>query len=187
MMNRFKAVEMGIFAVVSLIFLNSVYNLFTDGKFLGGGERRPLAAYKGQPTGPGSEKTAEPAQAPASPMANTANGNTSTGFVPYETKCQSSGEVFETSAAKMRILGPFCGSTGRNLAGDNGAKGNTEVADYRIENSTTHYTATVFSDFSAGKFSTDFIPLEPGPNKVVMEFRYKNGKVFPVELTVIRK
>ena len=169
MKNKFRAVEVGIFSIVSLVFLNSVYNLFTDGRLLGSAERKPLAVQ------------------PASTQGDGKGTDAVAGFVPYETKCQPSGEVFETSAAKVRILGPFCGSSGRTIAGDGTSKGDPSLTDYRIENSTSRYTATVFSDFAAGKFSTDFIPLEPGPNKVIMEFRYRGGKVFPVELTIIRK
>ena len=179
MKNRFKAVEMGIFAVVSLIFLNSVYNLFTDGKFIGDNDRQALSQPKpavlpiGEKAGDGRQISSEGIS----------------GFVPYETRCQTSGEVFETKAAKVRILGPFCGASGRQLAGASAGDTKAEAAltDYKIENVTSHYTATVFSDHASGKFSTDFIPLEPGENKVIMEFKYRNGKVFPVELTIIRK
>ncbi|MBI3542714.1 MAG: hypothetical protein HY075_05500 [Deltaproteobacteria bacterium] len=97
---------------------------------------------------------------------------------------QTSGEVFETSAAKIRILGPFCGNPGRQVAS---ADAETSLVEYKIENVTSHYVATVFSDHGSGKFSTDFIPLEPGPNRVLMEFKYKGGKVYPVDLTIIKK
>lgn len=178
MKNKFRAVEVGIFSVVSLIFLNSVYNLFTDGRLLGSSERKPLVV-----------------QAPARSQPGEAGKNPSqdavAGFVPYETKCQASGEILETTAAKVRILGPFCGAPiGRQIAGappPGSGSSESTLSDYKIENTTSRYTATVFSDHAAGKFSTDFIPLEPGTNKVIMEFRYRNGKVHPVELTIIRK
>ncbi len=178
MKSRFKAVEMGIFAVVSLIFLNSVYNLFTDGKFIGDNDRQAMSVPKAAVL-PNSENSGGQRQLAAEGIS---------GFVPYETRCQTTGEVFETKAAKVRILGPFCGAVGRQVAatGDS-ARSDAGLTDYKIENVTSRYTATVFSDHASGKFSTDFIPLEPGENKVVMEFRYKSGKVYPVELTIIRK
>lgn len=175
MKNGFKAVEMAIFAIVSLIFLNSAYSLFMDGRF-GSDPAKPSLAAKGEPT-PNLQKDyrSEP-------------NSTLSSFIPYETKCQATGEVFETTAAKVRILGPLCGAVGRQLASDS-PSGRTEniLTDYRIENITSRYVATVFSDSTNGKFSTDFIPLESGTNKILMEFRYKGGKVFPVELKIIKK
>lgn len=183
MKNRFKVVEMSIFAVVSLIFLNSVYDLFTDGKILTEGERKPLAAET-KDVDSGSKQD-NPSRALASQPSGVTSGMA--GLVPYETKCQSAGETFETSASKVRILGPFCGAqAGRRTAGD-GNSPDPAITEAHIENTTSHYVATVFSDHSTGKFSTDFVPLDQGPNKITMEFRYRNGKVFPVELTVIRK
>ncbi|MBI3556131.1 MAG: hypothetical protein HY074_07695 [Deltaproteobacteria bacterium] len=177
MKSRFKAVEMGIFAVVSLIFLNSVYNLFTDGKFIGDNDRQAMGTPK-PPVLPNAENTSGRRQVASEGIS---------GFAPYETKCQTTGEVFETKAAKVRILGPFCGATGRQVAAAGEAKADAGLIEYKIENVTTHYAATVFSDHASGKFSTDFIPLEAGENRIAMEFRYKNGKVFPVELTIVRK
>jgi len=169
---------MGIFAVVSLIFLNSVYSLFTDGKFAGESERQPIAVNQVKD----QNSTAQESRKPAS------RGNGLDGFVPYETRCQATGEIFETEAAKVRILGPFCGATPAPRGPATDAQGAAAPdGQYRVENTTTRFTATVFSDSQAGKFSTDFIPLDPGSNRIVMEFRYRSGKVFPVELTVIRK
>jgi hypothetical protein len=172
-----RAVEIGIFSVVSLIFLNSVYNLFTDGRLIGGVERSPLA-LKADTRGPAGS-------APAAP-----GSEGMAGFVPYETKCQPTGETFETTAAKIRILGPFCGAAApRQPAADTGDTTlvDSGLSSYKVENLTNRYSATVFNDQAAGKFSTDFIPLEPGANRIMMEFRYRSGKVNPVNLTVTRK
>lgn len=188
MKNRLKAVEMSIFAVVSLVFLNSVYSLFTDGKFLEESARRPIAVKEHVP----SVQKAEPPEARSVAAESGKKADEASGFVPYETQCNPAGERFETSAAKVRILGPFCGSTSRVPAAapnkdSSGAAPGTSLIDYKVENVTSRYSATVFSDYSTGKFSTDFIPLERGANKVVMEFRYKSGKAYPVELTIVRK
>lgn len=178
MKGKLNALEMAIFSAVCLVFLNSVYRLFMDGRLMGDPSRTPVA------------KQETVTQTKSEPVA---------GFVPYETKCQPSGEIFETSATKVRILGPFCGAAvnnpGRQIAATDDEVASTTAAkpltlqllEYKIENTTNHYVATVFSDPGSGKFSTDFVPLESGSNKLVMEFKYKGGRVFPVELTVIRK
>lgn len=175
MKSKFYAVEILIFSGVCLVFMNSVYNLFTDGKLLSDGSRTPIA-IRSLSTPEGERRPA-----PAGAMAN---------FIPYETKCAPTGEVFETTAAKVRILGPFCGAPAqavRQIASEEGATSHSGPSEYRIENTTSHYLATVFSDLEAAKFSTDFVPLESGPNKIHMEFRYKDGHIFPVELTIIKK
>lgn len=165
--NRFKAIELGIFSIVSVVFLNSVYHLFTDGRFLTNSARKPLAAtsepgIKGpSPASVGRDKPAAAAQQLA--------------LIAYKTQCNSQ-ENFETQAAKIQISGVFCGHTGT-----------AEAGEFKVENSTTRFTATVLKDLQAKSFSTDVIPLEIGTNKVVMQFGYKNGKSFPVELTINRK
>lgn len=181
--NKGHAIEMGIFTVISLIFFNSVYQLFSDGKFSGEVARQTIEV---KPSGRSlASKSTE-----SGPNVSIENIATSGSSSPYETLCKPSGELLETQAAKIRIVGPFCGHP-THLAQP---KTNTETetidsdANLKIENSRNKFAATVFSDFENGKFSTDFIPVEVGTNKIIMEFQYKKSrKVFPVEVIVVRK
>lgn len=172
MKNKVRSIELGIFAVVSLIFLNSAYHLFTDGRFITNTTRMPLAdGNQGAPGARGPLK----GPSPASVSENVAPAASLPAFVPYETKCQPQ-ESFETAATKVRITGAFCGQPPK-----------AEAGEFKISNTTSRFTATVLSDPQAKTFSTDFIPLEAGANKVQMDFAYKNGKSFPVDLTITRK
>lgn len=171
MRNKFTAVEMGIFAVVSLIFMNSVYHLFMDGR-LSGNERRPLA---GTPVR-------------SVPVTKTKMDD----LAVYETRCVLQGESYETSASRIRILGPLCGAPNRSPASVNGTASATSskpdpgLVSSTVENATTRFAATVFTDHGTSDFSTDFIPLEKGRNRIVMQFRYKTGKIQPIELYINR-
>lgn len=209
MRKKLVFVELGIFGVVSLIFLNSVYNLFIDAPTPGIGKRRPVALESPEspksPKSPKSDDDRRPAAA-AAPRAETLTekiGNEGSaaspalatepaspevsGLTPYETKCQPT-EVFETGASKVRVLGPLCGMSGRQPGSSpSGAASEPGPTEHRIENATTRYVATVFSEKGSGRFSTDFIPLELGANRILMQFSYKGGRIVPIELTVLRK
>lgn len=183
--NRLRSIEVGIFTVVSLVFLNSVYHLFTDGRFLTNQSPRPLVASS--QTSNNEARGPKPAS-----VAEHASQTTkqSQELIPYEIGCLSEGESFETAAAKVRVTGPFCGSASRELASDRiesqVAKGVTPY-QLKIHNQTNNYAATVLNDLQSGTFSTDFIPLERGTNKVSMEFFYRNKKPHTYGLSVIRK
>ncbi|MEW6057535.1 MAG: hypothetical protein AB1540_13060 [Bdellovibrionota bacterium] len=177
MKPRFSGAEISIFCVVSLIFLNSVFQLFTDGRFSNEPGRLPIALEK-----PDSRTPAQSQQAPAANIDN---------FVPYETKCTSTGEFFQTNAAKIRIAGSLCGAPidNRQVSSASGASEPAPAgfSEAKIENKSTNFNATVFHDQVGGKFSTDFIPLEQGKNRIELLFKYKNGKKFPFQLIVERK
>lgn len=165
----FGAVEMGIFAMVSMVFLNSVYHLLTD-------------------------RMTVPTVPHASPLSQNTIGRyisaeaTAEKEIPYETKCMASGEVYETRSKKLRIVGPFCGSkpTIVRKTASEPVLVKSSLTESKIENRTTRYAATIFNDFESNRFSTDFIPLEYGINKIHMEFHYKSGKVFPIDVNVTR-
>lgn len=158
--------ETGIFTVVSLIFLNSVYNLFTDGKIMGEKERQPMVALASR-----NIDVRQPASTTEAAVS---------GFVPYETKCPLTNEVFETTGTKVRITGPYCDAASRRVA-------SLQAIDTRIENVSSRYIATVFNDRSSHRFSTDFIPLESGVNKILIQFLPKGGKAHASQLTIVRK
>src|SRR5688572_25390069 len=90
---KVNPVEIAIFSVVSLIFLNSVYNLFYDNQGYQATALTPMAAN------PVSENAG---RAPASiPQA----------FLNVEFKCSSLPDQ-ETTAGKVRITGALCDPTG---------------------------------------------------------------------------
>lgn len=183
--NRLRSIEVGIFTVVSLVFLNSVYHLFTDGRFLTNQAPRPLAASSDMRGA--ASRGPKPASVTEEASAITKQSHD---MIPYEIQCLVDGERLETAAAKVRVTGPFCGASNRGLASDRPEalieKGVTPY-QLKIQNDTNSYAATVLSDQQSGTFSTDFIPLEMGPNKVSMAFFYKKKKPHVIELSVTRK
>ena len=154
MKHRFRSLEIGIFSVVSLVFLNSVYNLVTNGQILGA---TPLGAIK-----PTRNVSSVEGQKP----------DAFEHFATYETHCLVKGESFATDASKVRIKGVFCGSP----PPESESLEQTHPVDYKVKNKTTGYLATVLSENEVGRFSTDFIPLENGPNNILMEFKYRGVK-----------
>lgn len=158
--RRFKInpVELAIFSVVTLIFLNSVYNLFYDRQ---GFHPTTLAPMASKPTTEG--------RAPAS---------VSRLFPNLEVQCEKNPEQ-ETTAAKVRLTGTLCGIG----AGDAASK----LVSTQIVNHANRFSATVFTDVSAGKFSTDYIPLNAGRNSIRVEFTYQGGKTVAHDLNVVRQ
>jgi hypothetical protein len=150
---RINPVEMIILATIGGVFLNSIYHLFYDPSGF-----HP-AALQNMAANPVSE-----GRSPAS---------VSGAFQSAEINCTSNPER-ATSATKIRILGPLCNGT------------ETATSDPLIRtvvsNETNQFSATVFTDSVQGKFSTDYIPLNPGKNQFKVEFAYKSGKTVTQDL-----
>ena len=157
-LRRFRTnpVEIAIFAVVSMVFCNSLYHLFYDRNSL---EFAALAPMTASPISEG--------RAPASVQQPS--------FLNLEVKCVSVMEM-DTSANKVRLNGPLCGS---DATAANGQLIRTEII-----NTANKFAATVFPDVINGKFSTDYIPLEHGKNTMTIEFEFQGGKRFTEELVV---
>jgi hypothetical protein len=152
---RVNPVEVAIFSVVTLIFLNSVYNLFYDRQGFHPAALAPMAAV------PVSE-----GRAPAS---------VNQAFANLEVKCGVNTDQ-DTQAAKVRLTGTLCGAS----AGTDGSK----LLKTQIVNNANRFNATVFTDLSAGKFSTDYIPLNTGKNPIHLEFTFQGGKLVSHDVTV---
>lgn len=156
---RINPVEMIILATIGGVFLNSIYHLFYDPNGF-----QP-AALKTMAANPVSE-----GRSPAS---------VSGAFQNAEINCSNNPEL-ATSATKIRISGPLCNGT------ETAAVTGTAEADPLIRtvvmNETNKFSATVFTDATLGKFSTDYIPLSPGKNQVKVEFAYKSGKTVTQDL-----
>lgn len=147
--QRFKTnpVEIAIFVAVTAIFATSVYRLFY------GSPDFQAAALTKMSSNPVSE-----GRAPAS---------VSQSFMNLEVKCDSLADQ-DTGASKIRLTGRLCGMDSENDG--------TKLVKSMVTNGTNKFAATVFTDTTAGKFSTDFIPLNSGQNKIHVEFSYRSGK-----------
>lgn len=167
---RINPVELVIFSVVSLVFLNSVYHLFYDWQGFKPAKLVMLENVEGE------TDTRRPA-----------SGNP--GFVNLEFSCEDSGE-HKTGATKLRLNGPLCRAAdeaGQERAPAAAGSVAADLIRTEITNSANSATATVFTDVQAAKFSTDYIPLERGTNSLNVKFVYKGGKVISQTFTVVRE
>ncbi|MBC7692744.1 MAG: hypothetical protein H7222_13365 [Methylotenera sp.] len=155
--KRFRAnpVEVTILAVMALILCNSVYRLFderADFKFAA------LSPMTAQPT-QGAHRS------PASVIPE---------FASLDINCDSRETSSEqrTAAGKVRLTGPLC--LQNSQPGSDSAA--SQLVKSQISNTANRFNATVFTDVSASRFSTDYIPLVPGRNLIEVEFTYKSNK-----------
>lgn len=144
---RVNPIEVVIFSIVFLMLFHSVYNLFYDKQILDAG---PLSAALFSDTTPG--------RMPA----------TLQSFQNIEITCIKKQET-EMQASKVRLTGPICGLRE--------ADSKSQQFKTQILNQTNNFEATVFTDVSAGKFSTDYIPLAPGKNQIFIKFDFENNKI----------
>lgn len=112
---RVNPVELAIFLIVSLIFGNSVYNLFYDRQ---GFRPTALAPMEANPISEG--------RAPASVK-------TSQTFLNLEIKCGAPAEE-NTAATKVRLTGPLCGAVADEQ----------KLVKTQISNDANKFNATVF-------------------------------------------
>jgi hypothetical protein len=155
---RTNPVEVAIFSVITLVFFNSVYHLFYD---QGGFKPAALAPMAANPISEGNS------QAPATQP-----------FVNVDVRCDANADQ-DTTAAKVRLVGALCDS-GRNPASVG------QLAKVTVINTANRFTATVFTDVNAGKYSTDYIPLNLGKNPIHLEFTYRDGKTVDQQVNVIK-
>lgn len=166
---RTNPVELVIFAAVTGIFFNSVYNLFYERQsFNAAALTRPI-----------DRKTSTLAKATTNPSNGMPTGRsiasvpaaitTPPGIISVDLRCEMS-ESQETSAHRLRLTGPLCGS----------------ATQARITNGTNHYVASVFADTQLAKFSTDYMPLVAGKNQIHIEFLNKNGKALEQDFTITK-
>lgn len=159
--KRFRAnpVELAIFSVITLIFFNSVYNLFYDHQGFRPAALTPMAAT------PVSEGRSPASATPA--------------FANLDIRCDGNTDR-DTTAIKVRLTGTLCGD-GRAPASDS-----TSLVKTLVTNTANKFAATVFTDVSGGKFSTDYIPLNLGKNPIHLEFSYRDGKVVTQDFNVVK-
>lgn len=152
---RTNPIEVAIFLAVTAIFANSVYRLFYDS------DEFRAAALTRMAANPRSE-----GRSPAS---------TQRSFLNVELRCDAMGEQ-ETGAGKIRLTGSLCGTDAATDA--------SKLVKAVVVNAANKFNATVFTDTTAGKFSTDYIPLNAGRNPIQVEFSYRGGKIVTQELVL---
>lgn len=149
--KQFKAnpVEVVIFLAVTGMFSNSLYRLFYDTP-----DFQPAAL---------SKMAANPISEGRSPASVDAPS-----FKNIDVRCNSTSD-YDTDANKVRLIGPLCGV-------DEGNDSSKHIKTV-VFNQANKFNASVFTDITAGKFSTDYIPLNQGKNPIRMEFTFRGGKV----------
>lgn len=163
---RVNPIEILALVVILGVLVHSLVSLFR-----GGPQLQALALSPGRATASVDSPSGR-GPASLSPAATAVVGM-------IEVGCGSAEAQSETGAAKVRLTGSLCGAP----AG---------VEDPRpqqatIANEANHYQATVFADPSSGKFSTDYIPMQPGRNVVRVDFKYAGGRSFSQTLAIERK
>lgn len=154
---RTNPVELVIFSCITLIFFNSVYNLFYDQNGFHAAALQPMAAN------PASEGRSPASVAPA--------------FVNVDVRCDLNPDQ-DTAATKVRLAGGICGGAPGLDAG--------QLVKTQVTNTANKFAATVFTDVNAAKFSTDYIPLNLGKNPIHVEFTYEGGKTVSQDINVVK-
>ena len=96
----------------------------------------------------------------------------------FEVDCHK-GLESSTQANRARIQGELCGLQ----VPSDGAK----LTSANITNLSNQFTATVFAQNDSRRFSTDYIPLKAGENKIRVEFAYSGGmKPFTQDLMITK-
>ncbi len=162
---RINPVELAIFSVVALICVNSVYNLFYDRD---GTPSSGIAVL--QP----STKDRAPASTQAA--------------AHLEIRCEEE-LALETTATKVRLNGPLCGGAkagGAVHLREPASSDPSRVLKTTIVNQTNQFTATTFPDSHTRSFSTDYIPLDPGTNRLRVDYLFQDGLSVTQEIVITR-
>ncbi|MGE0615658.1 MAG: hypothetical protein AB7P04_08445 [Bacteriovoracia bacterium] len=154
---RINPVELVIFSIVSLVFLNSVYKLFYDWQSV------KTAALT--PTRPDGDSDRQPAAIKQS-------------FTNLDIGCDQE-KIDPVASAKVKLSLPICGL---NAKADLAKLRTTEIT-----NSANKATAVVFVDLNLATISTDLIPLNAGENPITVKFSYDGGKVVTRQFVIQKK
>ena len=99
-------------------------------------------------------------------------------FFTYDLQCNANSDQ-ATDASKLRLTGELC-PDGRSPS----SVTPPHIDQITVTNTANKFTATVFTDSNAGKFSTDYIPLNTGKNLIQIQFAYPGGKISTQNLTI---
>jgi hypothetical protein len=154
-------VEVAIFSAVALIGVNSLYSLFSNSE---GFQAAALSPMSANPVSEG--------RSPASIGHSAAN---------IDTNCDDSASN-RVSAGKIRLAGPICPEVT-----DEDKSDSIKPQKVEVKNETNNFAATVFIDKESAKYSTDYIPLSAGVNKLSIQFVYPKGKAIAQKLELIKE
>lgn len=157
---RINPIELVIFSTVVLIFLNSAYHLVEEGSELS------LAALS-----PAHERPSIQSRGPASLRSDVQESLADTAVSCDRASQQS------TSAPKTRLVGEIClprTSIGPSMPSYKDRPASApRFKDAEVTVAQTGQTAHIFVDPETGKFVTDYIPLNEGPNDIQMKFKFE--------------
>jgi len=170
--RRFRAnpIEVAIFSVITLVFSHSIYSLFYDTQALYTAEIANHY-YQVAPAYASSTLTRAP----------TSVDGSSQHVADLDFNCQTQMQL-QTTANKVRIVGPICNTEGTPT--DESTASSKKWTNALVQNQKNSFQATLFPDFTHGKFSTDYIPLEEGENKLQLEFTFPDGSTTRSELSL---
>lgn len=156
---RFPAnpIEVVIFSVVTLIFVNSLYGLVHE---QGGVHPRALVAMSSSPLTEGRRHLAS---------------SRTKEFAGVGLTCDTQ-QVRDTKANRVRLMGAICGMSS--------AQPLRRVSEITVAHATNRFHATVFPDYDLRRYTTDYIPLVPGSNSIHVEFKFGDGQTLAQDLTV---
>ncbi len=171
--QRISPLELAIFLLVLGVFSHSSYQLFTDFRSV----KTQVLTLNSSSPGSGTRTAASPSTDGAD--RTTASASTgSNDFSQFELNCDS---VQPLKAApgttRFRLTGGFCGTAGEQAAAPK------EVA---VRNTTNRIPASVYIDSTHSRFTTDFVPLNPGENTVEVDFKYPGRSDVNKRITVVR-
>lgn len=79
-------------------------------------------------------------------------------------------QTYNTGSAQVRLAGTLCAKN----------------VQARILNQANRFQAAVFSDSQKSRYTTEYIPLNPGKNPIYFEFKDADGKTLSQVVTVNR-
>ena len=158
--HRVNPVEIVILLIVTGVFFNSAYSLVYVHDGFNPKALRPMASR------------------PISDGRNLASVAHET-LVAFEIPCNKLVDE-NTQANKIRLKGAMCDHGNRSHELIN----SRHPLKSSIINQANQVEATVFADPLNGKYSTDYIPLNNGSNRIELRFAYPDGKLFSQEILV---
>jgi hypothetical protein len=161
LVSRFRVnpIEVTFLSVISLVFLNSVYNLIYEHHGIQVMTQSAMATH------------------PKTEGRTIASTTTTKSFFNFSLDCAASTQEI-TSASYIRVSGLICGY--------NPEEADETKPKIQVSNRTNRNAATVFPDLSLGKFSTDYFTLENGENHIQVEIKLNEDKVITKEIIITR-
>ena len=160
---RTNPVEILIFLIISGIFGNSLYEL--------------LYIHDGFHPAALSPMTSNPISEGRN-IASTAPAASALSLSTMDLSCDEQ-ITKDTVSEKMRLTGTLCGETL-----DSESNSSQKIT---VTNQTNRFSATVFTGSSSLKYSTDYIPLESGINKIQIEIFHANASAHKQSVEITRK